>query len=122
VTEKPADRGSLDIADRVVEKVAGHAVTLVPHATAAPRRLLGLNLGGPRPEARADVEARVYGEVATVQAAVSVAWPRSVVDVAGQVRDSIRREVERITGVRVDYVDIEISAVSTSGMERSRVQ
>ena len=32
----PEDAGRLDVADQVVEKVAGHAVTLVSGAAAAP--------------------------------------------------------------------------------------
>ena len=47
---RPEERGRLTVDDRVVEKVAGHAVTFVPDAAAAPRRLLGMNVGeaGPR--------------------------------------------------------------------------
>ena len=39
-TRAPEDRGSLSIADRVVERVAGYAATQVDGAAAAPRRLL----------------------------------------------------------------------------------
>ena len=45
---EPDSRGSLRIHDRVVEKVAGHAVTTVPDAAAAPRRVLGMTVGAPR--------------------------------------------------------------------------
>ena len=41
----PEERGRLTVADRVVEKVAGYAVTFVMDAAAAPRRVLGVNIG-----------------------------------------------------------------------------
>ncbi len=42
----PEERGRLTVDDRVVEKVAGYAVTFVPDAAAAPRRVLGVKIGG----------------------------------------------------------------------------
>lgn len=115
------DRGRLEIADRVVEKVAGHAVTLVPDASAAPRRVLGLNLGDAREESRADVDAQVHGEVATVQARIAVRWPRSVPEVADAVRRRISDEVKRITGVHVDHVDVDVTSMTSGSPTQRRV-
>jgi len=121
-TVTPEDRGRLDVADRVVEKVAGHAVTLVPQATAAPRRVLGVNVGKAREESRADVDTQVHGDVATVQARIAVQWPRSVAQVADAVRGRISEEVSRITGVRVDHVDLEVTAMTTASPTQPRVR
>jgi uncharacterized alkaline shock family protein YloU len=86
----PDERGRLTVDDRVVEKVAGHAVTLITDAAAAPRRVLG----------------------------VKVRWPKPVQKVADEVRERIRSEVSAITGVRVDHVDVEVVAMTLSDSAR----
>lgn len=115
------DRGSLEIADRVVERVAGYAITLVPEATAAPRRVLGVKVGDSRPEDAAHVDARVQGSVATVDATIAVRWPHSVRQVAARVRQTLRSEVERITGVRVDHIDLDVVSMKIPATKQRRV-
>ena len=118
----PAERGSLTVADRVVERVAGHAVTLVDGASAAPRRVLGVSVGGPRPDQEASVDARVDGSTATVDASVAIGWPASVVAVSDQLRRRVREDVERITGVRVAHVDIDVVSLVAPAARPRRVQ
>jgi uncharacterized alkaline shock family protein YloU len=111
VAAPPEDRGTLNIDDRVVERVAGYAVTQVPHAAAAPRRILGMSMGQARPEEEAHVAATVRGATASIEVALAVAWPHPVDEVANAARSQVRRDVERITGVRVDHVDVEITSL-----------
>ncbi|SDQ85574.1 Asp23/Gls24 family envelope stress response protein [Quadrisphaera sp. DSM 44207] len=118
----PADRGTLEVADRVVERVAGYAVTLVPEATAAPRRVLGVNVGSSRTEDEASVSASVHGGTATVEATVAVRWPASVRAVADQVRRVVREEVAATTGVRVDHVDLEVTSLDVPVRRGPRVR
>jgi uncharacterized alkaline shock family protein YloU len=118
----PADRGSLTIADRVVERVAGYAVTQVDRAMAAPRRVLGVNVGDARPTERAAVDARVHGDVATVEATIAVAWPASVRSVSDAVRQRVRADVEQITGVRVEQIDLDVVSMRVPTAARRRVQ
>ena len=113
----PDERGRLTVDDRVVEKVAGYAVTLVTDAAAPPRRVLGVRIGEARPEAAASVQAQVEGDIASVQAAIAVRWPRSVQDVADEVRGRMRSEVAAITGVRVDHVDVEVVSMTMPSAE-----
>ena len=115
------ERGRLTVADRVVEKVAGHAVTLVTDAAAAPRRVLGVNVGHARPEGAASVHAQVQAEIASVQATIAVRWPMSVQKVADAVRERIRSEVTTITGVRVDHVDVEVVSLTLPEAAEPRV-
>src|SRR6187401_2489056 len=77
----PEERGRLTVDDRVVEKVAGYAVTVVTDAAAAPRRVLGVNIGAARPAGAASVHAQVQDDIASVHAAIAVRWPRSVQEV-----------------------------------------
>ena len=113
----PDERGQLTIDDRVVEKVAGHAVTLVTDAAAAPRRVLGVRIGQAGRRDVASVQAQVHGDIASVQAAIAVRWPRSVREVADAARQRIRSEVTDITGVRVDHVDVEVVSMTTPSAE-----
>lgn len=113
----PDERGRLTVDDHVVEKVAGYAVTLVTDAAAAPRRVLGLRIGQARPQAAASVQAQVQGDIASVQAAIAVRWPRSVQDVADEARQRIQSEVAAITGVRVDHVDVEVVSMTMPSAE-----
>lgn len=117
----PEDRGRLTVEDRVVEKVAGHAVTFVTDAAAAPRRVLGVSVGGARPDDAASVKAQVEDDIATVHVAIAVRWPTSVQKVADEVRERIRSEVTAITGVRVDHVDVEVVSMTLPDAAERRV-
>lgn len=116
-----AERGSLTIDDRVVERVAGHAVTLVEGASAAPRRVLGVTVGEARADTEASVEARVDGHTATIDATVAIGWPASIGAVSARLRERIRQDVERMTGVRVDHIDIDVVSLSAPAATRRRV-
>jgi uncharacterized alkaline shock family protein YloU len=118
----PEERGSLSIADRVIERVAGYAATQVDGASAAPRRLLGISVGEARPDAEAGVRATVNGSVATVEATIAVSWPQSARAVADRLRARIREDVRRLTDVEVAYVDVEVVDFTTATAPARRVQ
>ncbi|NMR20079.1 Asp23/Gls24 family envelope stress response protein [Cellulomonas fimi] len=118
----PADRGTLTVSDRVVERVAGYAVTLVDSAAAAPRRILGVTLGEAEDDDEARVRAQVAGDTATVQATIAVGWPASIRQIAEQARQRIRDDVQRITDVRVDHIDINVVSLTVPGAHRPRVR
>lgn len=118
----PEERGRLTVADRVVEKVAGYAVTSVRDAAAAPRRVLGVNIGEARPDDAASVHAQVHDDIASVHVAIAVGWPKSVQKVADEVRERVRSEVMAITGVRVDHVDVEVVSMTLPDSAEPRVK
>ena len=119
---EPDERGTLRIADRVVERVAGYAVTQVPDATAAPRRMLGRTMGRPDADDRAKVRAEVHGGTANVHATIAVQWPESVRAVARAVRSRIREDLAHITGVTVDHVDIDVVNLPLEAVHTPRVR
>ena len=119
---EPGERGTLTIADRVVERVAGYAATQVEGASAAPRRLLGINVGDARPESEASVQARVDGRTATVEATIAVEWPRPVKAVAQQLRTRVREDVLRLTDVQVAHIDIDVVSFAGPQPRPRRVQ
>jgi uncharacterized alkaline shock family protein YloU len=120
---EPDSRGSLWIHDRVVEKVAGHAVTTVPDAAAAPRRVLGMTVGAPRPEDEAaKVTVTVHGDSVTVSATVTVGWPRPIRDVAAQLGQRIRDDITQHTGLSVDRIDLDVVSLRLAEVQGRRVQ
>jgi uncharacterized alkaline shock family protein YloU len=116
------DRGGLIIADKVVEKVAAHAISGVAHATGAPRRVLGVSVGNVSDDTRARVNADVDGDVASVTVDLAVEWPTPVRGVVEDVRRRIRDDVYRITGVTVQQVDIEVVSMATLQHDVPRVR
>ena len=120
---EPGSRGSLRISDRVVEKVAGYAVTTVPDAAAAPRRVLGMTVGAPRPEDEAaKVTATVYGDSVAVSATVAVAWPSPIRQVVSQLGQRIREDISRHTGLTVDRIDLNVVSLRLAEAQGRRVQ
>lgn len=116
------ERGRLHVADRVVERVAGYAVTLVPDATAAPRRVLGRAMGQRDSEDEAKVRAEVHGGTANVHATIAVRWPASVRAVAQAVRSRIRDDLNLITEVTVDHIDIDVVSLPADITHARRVR
>lgn len=117
-----AQRGRTRIADRVVEKIAARAVAEVDAATGAARQVLGVSLGSTGPDTRARVDADVDGGVVIVRASMAVRWPASVRAVTRQVRANVTDRVQTLTGLSVEYVDIEVPDLLTdTGDEDRRV-
>jgi uncharacterized alkaline shock family protein YloU len=116
------DRGRLTIAEKVVERVAGYAVTQVEGASAAPRRVLGMNVGEARADTEAAVTAKVEGRAASVSATVAVAWPQPVRTVADRLRRRIRDDVLRMTDVEVAQVDLDVVTFAAASAPTRRVQ
>lgn len=120
---EPDSRGSLRIHDRVVEKVAGHAVTTVPDAAAAPRRVLGMTVGAPRPDDEAaKVTVTVHGDSVTVSATVAVGWPCPIRQVAAQLGQRIRDDISQHTGLSVDRIDLDVVSLRLAEVQGRRVQ
>jgi len=119
---EPDSRGSLRIHDRVVEKVAGHAVTTVPDAAAAPRRVLGMTVGAPRPDDEAaKVTVTVHGDSVTVSATVAVGWPCPIRQVAAQLGQRIRDNISQHTGLSVDRIDLDVVSLRLAEVQGRRV-
>jgi uncharacterized alkaline shock family protein YloU len=117
-----ARRGRLVISDRVVEKVAAHAVQQVTTTSGAARRLLGVRVGEAGETSAAQVTARVEGDIATLSVTLGVHWPASVTTVAQQVRRQIRQDVARITAIDVRRIDLEVVSMLIPRHDDARVR
>jgi len=103
---EPEDRGRLDIADRVVERIAMYAASAVPNVVQVGSTLERV-VGRQYPKASADVA----GGRSRIGVDVAVAWPASLAEVLLAVRDSVRTRVHDLAGLEVDAVDVTAAKV-----------
>ncbi|HZX06120.1 DUF6286 domain-containing protein [Kribbella sp.] len=96
------DRGRLVIAQRAVERIA--EITAHRHGAVVRRDAV---LGRGLPKARAVVA----GRRTRIEVQVAAAWGRPLEEVAAEVQQAVTEDVERFTGLGVDRVDVEITAV-----------
>jgi len=108
------DRGRLELADVVVEKVAMVAADEVEHVGGPARRVLGVPTGGDAASRRPQVSATVTGQVAALDVRLSVAYPAAVRATTEAVRDHLRERVQTLTGLTVSRVDIAVTALTTT--------
>lgn len=116
--------GTTTIADRVVEKIAGHAASEVSGAGGAARRVLGIAFGADERQDSPVVHAHVDGGVVTVDMEMSIDYPEPIAQVADAVRHRVEERVGGCTGLRVAQVDITITSLTspstTSSSKRVR--
>ncbi len=104
-------RGDLQVADRVVVRVAQHAAAQVPGVVTAPGGGISDRLGGGR-RPRASCERA--GTRAVIAVDLAVSWPSSALDVAAAVQREVAREVEDLVGLSVDAVRVRVGDVVRS--------
>lgn len=113
----PEERGSLSIADKVIEKVATAAAREIGPVTdqaSGWRRLPGRAL----PRASAEIaggHSRIGVEIATP-------WPRPLTTVAAETRDHVKERVTALTGMDVVAVDVTVADVVHVATENRRVR
>ncbi|MCY0962432.1 Asp23/Gls24 family envelope stress response protein [Streptomyces sp. H27-H5] len=129
----PETRGRTSIADSVVEKIAGMATREVPgiHSLGSGMaRTLGAvtdKVPGGKPSVSRGVKVEVGERQAAVDLDVVVEYGVAIVDIAGDVRNSVITAVERMTGLEVVEVNITVDDVHLPDEEdeeegESRVQ
>jgi uncharacterized alkaline shock family protein YloU len=113
-------KGRIQIADEVVEKVAGLAATEVPgvadlggdfeRALESVRERIGI--GNKRGDQ--GVKAEVQGHDVAVSVTIMVEFGHVVMDVARQVQSNIALQVNRMLGLRVVEVNVTVDDVRTA--------
>jgi uncharacterized alkaline shock family protein YloU len=120
--EGASTRGSMTIADRVVEKIAAVAAGEVERASGIPRRLLGTTFGRPTPSTRPRASAKVDVSTVSLKLSVSVEYPAPVRDVAAEVRERVARRIYELTGLKVTEIDITVPLFLTERPRPPRVR
>lgn len=110
--EAAGDRGTLAIADVVVEKVARTAAGEVDDVGGAARRVLGVPTGRDDGDGRPRVSARVSGQVVALEVRLTVAYPASVRAVTENVRAHLTDRVHALTELTVSRVDVSVAALT----------
>lgn len=101
----PGERGSLDVRDRVVQRMAVHAALATPGVqkySAGLGKLTGREL----PRARVDVS----GAHVRAHLTIAVSWPLPLAEVAAAVQRNVARTLGDSAGLQVDGVDVVIES------------
>ncbi|MEV6411357.1 Asp23/Gls24 family envelope stress response protein [Kribbella sp. NPDC051718] len=100
--DEPAARGRTEIKPRVTERIAEVAAARVP-GVAKQEATFGRGL--PR------AEARQAGQRVRLQLRIAVLWGRPLAQVAADTRTAVAEQVNALTGLEVDTVDVHIETV-----------
>jgi uncharacterized alkaline shock family protein YloU len=106
----PAYRGSLRIGERVVEKIAARAAREATGRAAPDTKLRDPKAG-----------VKLRNEHASVRLDLDVPYPGQVKGMAGRVRQRVRSDVERLTGMPVVRIDVVVARMTRIGKGRRRV-
>jgi uncharacterized alkaline shock family protein YloU len=105
------DRGQTTIQDRVIEAMATRIVSEEPGVGGAARRFLGVPVTSEDADRAPRVEATVTGELVSLRARLSVAYPAPVHTLTDQLRHRLIDRIGALTGKRVGVVDIVVVAL-----------
>ena len=118
MTDEAATRGRLEIADRVVSKLARQAAREVSGVRAESQTGLGGAIGRSLPSASADVA----GDRVRIAVEIAVAWPTPLAEVTSQVRASVHERITELAGLHVDTVDVTATKIVHPPAERPRLR
>ena len=102
----PAERGTLTVHDRVVERCAAYTARLV-EGVVTYRETLDRATGRRLPRVNADVA----GTVVAVDVDIAVVWASSLDAVCAQVRDTVRDQLGEQMGLDVSSVDVTVKRI-----------
>ena len=112
----PEDRGSLIIADKVVERIASIAARDVEHVTDTRAGWTRMYRDLPL------ATAKVAGGRARIGVEVAASWPSALPDVTARVRDRVSEEITSLTGLTVVAVDVTVVEVVHDDNKSRRVR
>ncbi|HEY4458969.1 MAG TPA: Asp23/Gls24 family envelope stress response protein [Pseudonocardiaceae bacterium] len=104
---EPEERGATTIAQRVVERLAAHAIGELPDVGGSAKRTF-LLAGS---DDVAQVSATISGHRAALDVRISVVYPASVGATTEAVRAHLMCRVEEFTGIRVHRVNVTVTAL-----------
>ena len=103
-----ASRGGLTIADRVIEKTASQILKGLPGVGGTKAGLFGLGSSSGL-DTRPSVDVRLSGRSCTLEVQLGLQYPSPITEATESVRQRLGTEVERLTGVNVRQVDVEVT-------------
>lgn len=118
----PEQRGSLTIADRVVERMAATIASEVEQVGGAARRVLGVTAGREDADKAPRVTAQIRGHACSLRVRLSVCYPHPVGEVTERVRRQLVDRIATLAGLQVRTVDITITALHPQSTARREIQ
>ncbi|MBW0102895.1 Asp23/Gls24 family envelope stress response protein [Pseudonocardia sp. KRD291] len=113
-------RGTLEVADQVVEKIAATALGEIDELGGAAPRMLGVPVGSGHPDRSPRVEATVHGRVVDLDVRATVTYPAPIARTADRARAHVSARVGELTDLTVRGVDITVSALATEPASKGR--
>ncbi len=116
-------RGPLEIAEKVIEKIASRAAGELDAVGGSSGGFLSIGDHGEL-SARPKASVQLSGQVASIQVQVGVRYPSPLRSTGEQLRQRVRSQVSELTGIDVRQVDIEISwlLAGESGQRTRRLE
>jgi uncharacterized alkaline shock family protein YloU len=118
---EPAERGTTQVAELAVERIAMKVVADSAGVGGTARRLLGVSVGQASAERDAEVDARLRG-VSAVSLVVrcSVPYPTPVAEAVATLRGELVERIGELTGLSVQRVDVTVTSLVTASGARVR--
>ncbi|MHA7145570.1 Asp23/Gls24 family envelope stress response protein [Arthrobacter sp. TmT3-37] len=104
------DRGTLTIAEKVIEKIASQIAADTPGVHGSSGGFLGIGSRDDE-DARPKVTAELHGRTASLQVRAGVRYPTPLRVTTERLRERIRTQVSKRCGVDVRQVDIDITSL-----------
>ncbi|WP_328291474.1 alkaline shock response membrane anchor protein AmaP [Kineococcus sp. NBC_00420] len=118
-------RGSLEVKDKAVERIAEAAVLEVSGVAPAgdTAGVLGATLGAALGRSYPRVDVHVAGHRVHAQVEIVTHWPRPAAQVAAAVRDHVADRLQTLAALDVDAVEVQVAKViRRTTPEKRRVQ
>lgn len=103
----PAQRGSLTIERGAIEKIASQAAAELTGVGRATSGIAGLSGRGDL-TARPKVAVQLRGTSASIALTIGARYPAPLVDLTSSVRRRCAEQVQQLTGLQVDRVDVTV--------------
>ncbi len=110
-----AERGTLEVKQRVVQRIAERAAQEIDGTVAAHHT--GLRALADR----SSVSVRMLGGRAWIDLTVDASWPCEATAVGGSVREHVHRRTSELSGTHVERVDVTVRLVEADESTRRRV-
>ncbi|WP_238147504.1 MULTISPECIES: Asp23/Gls24 family envelope stress response protein [Micrococcaceae] len=119
-SESTAQRGSLVIADRVVEKIAAQCASELSGVGGRERGFLGVG-GHADLDSRPQVKVELTGSIAVLSVDLGIEYPLPIEETTERVRETLVRTVSDMAGVEVRQVDIRVKYLVPQQGRQERV-
>lgn len=108
-----AQRGTLTLSAKVVQKITSQAASEVAAAGGVSGGVLGIGAHADL-AARPRVEVELHGTTATVDIAVGLAYPTPIKQATTKIRRHVSDRVRHLCGVDITRIDITVTALQLS--------